>query len=93
MVKQLEEILEIILDLLSDLNFRTCLVGLDTWISPGAKSDDSKCYDYALLHADDSLVVSENAESILRKILASDLHSMKILLYYLRCFLVDVFGK
>ena len=30
------------------------------------KSDGSKCYDYALLYVDDLLVVSENAESIIR---------------------------
>ena len=29
-------------------------------------SDGSKCYDYVLLYVDDALVVSENAESILR---------------------------
>ena len=30
------------------------------------KSDGSKCYDYDFLYVDDALVVSENAESILR---------------------------
>ena len=29
-------------------------------------SDGTKCYDYVLLYVDDALVVSENAESILR---------------------------
>ena len=33
---------------------------------PAIKSDGSKCYDYVLLYVDDTLVVSENAESILR---------------------------
>ena len=33
---------------------------------PAIKSDGSKCYDYVLLYVDDGLVVSENAESILR---------------------------
>ena len=33
---------------------------------PAIKSDGTKCYDYVLLYVDDALVVSENAESILR---------------------------
>ena len=32
----------------------------------GIKSDGTKCYDYVLLYVDDALVVSKNAESILR---------------------------
>ena len=33
---------------------------------PAIKSDGTKCYDYVLLYVDDALVVSKNAESILR---------------------------
>ena len=36
------------------------------WMRPAIKSDGSICYDYVLLYVDDALVVSENAESILR---------------------------
>ena len=35
-------------------------------MKPAIKSDGSKCYDYVLLYVDDSLDVSEKAESILR---------------------------
>ena len=38
----------------------------DVWMRPAIKSDGSKCYDYVLLYVDNVLVVSENAESILR---------------------------
>ena len=38
----------------------------DVWMRPAIKSDGTKCHDYVLLYVDDSLVVSENAESILR---------------------------
>ena len=33
---------------------------------PAIKSDGNEHYEHVLLHADDALVVSENAESILR---------------------------
>ena len=38
-------------------------------VRPAIKSDGTKCYDYVLLYVDDALVVSENAESILRNAL------------------------
>ena len=38
----------------------------DVWMRPAIKSDGTKCYDYVLLYVDDALVVSKNAESILR---------------------------
>ena len=48
------------------LNFTSCPVDPDVWMRPAIKSDGSKCYDYVLLYVDDELVVSENAESVLR---------------------------
>ena len=48
------------------INLTSCPADLDVWMRPAIKSDGSKCYDYALLYVDDALVVSENAESILR---------------------------
>ena len=47
-------------------NFTSSPADPDVWTRPAIKSDGSKCYDYALLYVDDALVVSENAESILR---------------------------
>ena len=38
----------------------------DVWMRPAKKSDGSLYYDYILLYTDDALVVSENAEAILR---------------------------
>ena len=46
--------------------FTSCPADPDVWMRPAIKSDGSKCYDYVLLYVDDALVVSENAESILR---------------------------
>ena len=48
------------------INFTSCHADPDVWMRPAIKSDGSKCYDYVLLYVDDALVVSENAESILR---------------------------
>ena len=48
------------------INFTSCPAYPDVWMRPAIKSDGSKCYDYVLLYVDDALVVSENAESILR---------------------------
>ena len=48
------------------INFTSCPSGPDVWIRLAIKSDGSKCYDYDFLYVDDALVVSENAESILR---------------------------
>ena len=48
------------------LNFTSCPADPDAWMRPAIKSDGSKCYEYVLLYVDDALVVSENAESILR---------------------------
>ena len=48
------------------LHFKSCPANPDIWIWPAQKGDGSPCYDYVLLYTDDTLVISENAESILR---------------------------
>ena len=48
------------------LNFKSCPADPDVWMRPAIKSDGLTCHDYALLCADDALVISENAESALR---------------------------
>ena len=48
------------------LKFSSCPADPDVWMRPAIRSDGSKCYDYVLLYVDDALVVSENAEDILR---------------------------
>ena len=48
------------------LNFRPCLADPDVWIRLAQKGDSTPCYDYILLYVDNALVVSDNAESILR---------------------------
>ena len=48
------------------INFTSCPADPDVWMRPAIKSDGTKCYSYVLLYVDDALVVSENAESILR---------------------------
>ena len=48
------------------LGFKSCPANLDVWMRPAEKSDGSKYYEFVLLYVDDTLVVSENAERILR---------------------------
>ena len=48
------------------LDCKPCLVNLDAWMRPSVKADSAEQYEYALLYADDALVVSENAEKVLR---------------------------
>ena len=48
------------------LKFKSCPADPDVWMRPSIKSDGTQVYDYVLLYTDDTLVVSENAESILR---------------------------
>ena len=48
------------------LHFKSCPGDPDVWIWPAQKGDGSPCYHYVLLYTDDTLVISENAESILR---------------------------
>ena len=39
----------------------------DFWMRPVTKQDGTEIYEYVLLYIDDCLVMSENAESILKK--------------------------
>jgi hypothetical protein len=48
------------------LDFVSCPADPDVWMRPAKKSDGSEYYEYILLYTDDALVVSENAEQILR---------------------------
>lgn len=48
------------------LGFKSCPADPDVWMRPAIKADGSACYDFILLYTDDTLVVSENAEVILR---------------------------
>ena len=56
------------------LNFKSCLADPDMWMRPAIKSDGNTYYEYILLYVDDVLVVSENAESILRNELRKYFH-------------------
>jgi hypothetical protein len=49
------------------LDFVSCPADPDVWMRPALKSDGSTCYEYVLLYTDDALVISENAEDILRR--------------------------
>ena len=51
---------------MSCLNFKPCLADPDAWMRPAIKSDRNEHYEHVLLNKDDALVVSENADSILR---------------------------
>ena len=56
------------------LNFKSCLADPDVWMRPAIKSDGNTYYENILLYVDDALVVSENAESILRNELGRYFH-------------------
>ena len=56
------------------LNFKSCLADPDVWMRPAIKSDGNTYYEYILLYVDDTLVVSKNAESILRNELGRYFH-------------------
>jgi hypothetical protein len=48
------------------LDFVSCSTGPDVWMRPAKRSNGSNCYEHVLLHTDDALVVSKNAEQVLR---------------------------
>jgi len=48
------------------LKFQSRRADPDVWMRPAIKSDGNKVWDYVLIYTDDTLVISENAESILR---------------------------
>ena len=49
------------------LKFSSCLADPDVWMRPAEKSDGTTYDGYVLLYVDDALVISENAEEILRE--------------------------
>jgi hypothetical protein len=49
------------------LDFTSCLADPDVWMRPAKRSDGSDYYECILLFTDDALVVSDNAEQVLRK--------------------------
>ena len=48
------------------LDFSPCLADPDVWLRQAKKSNGQDYYEYVLLYTDDALVISENAERILR---------------------------
>ena len=48
------------------LSFKSCPADPDVWMRPAKKSDGTEYYEYVLLYVDDALVISENAEEVLR---------------------------
>ena len=48
------------------LEFISCPADPDVWMRPSKKSDGQEYYEYILLYTDDALVISENAEKVLR---------------------------
>ena len=48
------------------LGFTSCPADPDVWMHPALKSNGTPVYDYVLLYTDDTLVISENAKSILK---------------------------
>ena len=48
------------------LNFVSCPADPDVWMRPAITSGGSSYYEYILLYTDDTLVISENAEHVLR---------------------------
>jgi hypothetical protein len=48
------------------LDFTSCPADPDAWMRPAKRSNGSDHYECPLLHTDDALVVSENAEKVLR---------------------------
>jgi hypothetical protein len=48
------------------LDFFSCPADPDVWMRPAKRSDGTEYYEYILLYTDDALVLSENAERVLR---------------------------
>ena len=49
------------------LDFVSFPVDPDVWVRPANHNDGSEYYEYILLCTDDALVISERAETVLRK--------------------------
>ena len=48
------------------LGFESCLADPDVWMRKITREDGSKVWEYVLLYTDDCLVISDNAERVLR---------------------------
>ena len=48
------------------LGFESCLADPDVWMRKVTREDGSKVWEYVLLYVDDCLVISDNAERVLR---------------------------
>ena len=48
------------------LGFTSCPADPDVWMRAAIKSDGGEYYEYVLLYCDDTLVISERGETILR---------------------------
>ena len=48
------------------LDFVSCPTDPDVWMRLAKRSDGADCYEYILLYTDNALVISENAERVLR---------------------------
>ena len=48
------------------LGFQSCLADPDVWMREAKRADGTMYYEYVLLYVDDCLVISENAEKVLR---------------------------
>lgn len=51
---------------MNELGFTHSLGDADVWYRPAVKKDGTEYYEYVLLYVDDVLVVSENAEAVIR---------------------------
>ena len=49
------------------LEFTSCKADPDVWMRPATKADGSEYWEYVLLYCDDTLVISERGESVLRE--------------------------
>ena len=56
-----------LLSCMRHLDFVSCPADPDVWMRPAKHSDGSEYYEYILLYTDDALVISERAETVLRK--------------------------
>ena len=54
------------------LKFSSCPADPDIWMWPAEKLDGTTYYEFVLLYMDDALVISENAEKILREEIGKD---------------------
>ena len=52
---------------MSHIGFKSCPADPDVWMRPAEKADSSPNYECVLLYVDNTLVISENAEKILRE--------------------------